>query len=114
MQDLGTLPGDTLSVAQKVNFFGQIIGSSGNTAVWQDGVAGEMIQVIGRPFIWSEHSTMKDLNALIPANSGWVLNSVADINIWGQIVGSETHNGQHHGFLLTPKAVLRTPVLADK
>ena len=27
---------------------------------------------------------MQDLNALIPSNSGWVLNSATDINLWGQ------------------------------
>ncbi len=102
MEDLGTLSGDTSSVAQKINFFGQIIGSSGNTVVWKDGVSGERIQVLGRPFIWSMNSGMQDLNTLIPASSGWVLNSVTDINIWGQIVGEGTLNGQPHGFLLTP------------
>jgi probable HAF family extracellular repeat protein len=103
MQDLGTLPGDTSSVALKVNLFGQIIGTSGNTVVQQDGVPGGTIQVIGHPFTWSERSGMQDLNTLIRANSGWVLNSVSGINIWGQIVGSGTFNGEPHGFLLTPK-----------
>jgi hypothetical protein len=44
---------------------------------------------------------MQDLNTLIPV-SDWVLNSVSDINVWGQIVGSGTLNGETHGFLLTP------------
>ena len=35
--DLGTLPGDTFSSASKINFFGQVIGSSGNTVVFQWG-----------------------------------------------------------------------------
>jgi hypothetical protein len=46
---------------------------------------------------------MEDLNTLIPASSGWTLNSAADINLWGQIVGSGMLNGQAHGFLLTPR-----------
>lgn len=104
MQDLGTLPGTLLSVALKINLFGQVIGSSGNTLTWQpDGQAGGSIQVLGRPFIWSQRNGMRDLNTLIPSPSGWVLNSAADINVWGQIVGSGTRNGQPHGFLLTPR-----------
>ena len=101
ISDLGTLPGDTLSAASNINFFGQIIGSSGNTATCDFGVAP--YQVIGRPFIWTRRGGMQDLNALISANSGWVLNSATGINIWGQIVGSGTLNGQSRGFLLTPK-----------
>ncbi|MFZ0279277.1 MAG: hypothetical protein WA254_02780 [Candidatus Sulfotelmatobacter sp.] len=46
---------------------------------------------------------MHDLNTLISASSGWVLNSATDINVWGQIVGEGTLNGAPHGFLLTPK-----------
>ncbi|HZW94866.1 MAG TPA: hypothetical protein VFF64_18095 [Candidatus Eremiobacteraceae bacterium] len=105
MQDLGALPADASSVANKVNFFGVIIGSSGNTVVYKDQVGGEVLQVIGRPFIWSEAGGMQNLNALIPVHSGWVLETANDINIWGQIVGRGTLNGspQLHGFLLTPR-----------
>ena len=101
IRDLGTLPGDTLSAASNINFFGQVIGSSGNTASCDFGVSP--YQVFGRPFIWTRRRGMQDLNTLISANSGWVLNSATGINIWGQIVGSGTLNGQVHGFLLTPK-----------
>jgi probable HAF family extracellular repeat protein len=86
IQDLGTLPGATTSVAYKINFFGQVIGSSD-----------------GLPFIWTQRAGMQDLNTLIAGNSGWVLNIATGINIWGQIVGSGTLNGQTHGFLLTPR-----------
>jgi hypothetical protein len=58
--------------------------------------------VSGRPFIWSEANGMQDLNELIPP-SGWVLTSVADINVWGQIVGSGTRHGEQRGFVLTPR-----------
>ena len=101
MRDLGTLPGDTLSAASRINFFGKVIGISGNTAALEP--FNYRYEVTGRPFIWSQHSGMQDLNALIRPGSGWVLNSVSDINYWGQIVGSGTLNGQPHGFLLTPK-----------
>ena len=101
MRDLGTLPGDTLSTASKINFFGQVIGISGNTVAFDD--VDNRYEVIGHPFIWSESSGMQDLNHLISSRSGWVLNSATGINIWGQIVGSGTLNGKAHGFLLTPR-----------
>jgi uncharacterized membrane protein len=108
MSDLGTLPGDIASMALKINLVGQVIGSSGNTIT---SLAPEgnpaisfvgPVQVTGRPFIWSAGRGMQDLNTLIRGNSGWVLNSVSDINVRGQIVGAGTLNGQPRGFLLTP------------
>ena len=101
MTDLGTLPGDTFASASKINLFGQVIGSSGNAAT--PGCIEDPCGVVGRPFLWTQRSGMRDLNTLIPPNSGWVLNTATDINIWGQIVGSGTHHGQVHGFLLTPR-----------
>ena len=107
IRDLGTLPGDTLSAALKINLFGQVIGSSGNTRLYTlyDATLDPCcsLGVSGRPFIWSERRGMRDLNTLIHPNSGWVVKSATDINVWGQIVGSGTLNGQPHGFLLTPK-----------
>jgi probable HAF family extracellular repeat protein len=108
IRDLGTLPGDTLSAASKINFFGKVIGSSGNTAVFPWFVTeSSPYEVIGCPFIWSQRNGMRDLNTLIPVNSGWVLSSASDINSWGQIVGSGMLNGQPHGFLLTPRDFLK-------
>ncbi len=98
--DLGTLPGDTASIAHKINYFGQVIGASGNT--YNNDFLGRGIDVTGRPFIWTERTGMRDLNTLIPPNCGWVLTSASDINAWGQIVGSGIRNGQQHGYLLTP------------
>lgn len=111
ISDLGTLPGDTLSAASGINVAGQVIGASGKTLVGQGwggnggsgfGGDGGSVAVIGRPFIWSASTGMQDLNTLIGAGSGWVLNSVSGINASGQIVGSGTWKGQSHGFLLTP------------
>lgn len=103
IRDLGALPGDISSSAVRINAFGQVIGSSGNTVDSFDEFPSSPFEVIGRPFIWSQKHGMRDLNTLIPANSGWVLNSAVDINVWGQIVGQGTRYGQPHGFLLTPK-----------
>ena len=105
IQDLGTLPGDISSVASKINLFGQVIGSSGNAVIGGNGCPSsppEPLESSGRPFIWTERTGMHDLNTLIPRNSGWVLNTAAEINVWGQIVGLGTRNGQPHGYLLTP------------
>lgn len=110
ISDLGTLSGDLYSSAVKINLFGLIIGESGN-AVNDSTIMGGQdsgfdhgpLEVIGRPFIWSPKAGMRDLNTLIPANSGWVLNTATDINVWGQIVGQGTLNGQAHGYLLTPR-----------
>jgi len=46
---------------------------------------------------------MADLNALIPAHSGWVLEEAQAINDRGQIVGRGLHHGQERAFLLTPR-----------
>jgi len=45
---------------------------------------------------------MQDLNNMIPAGTGWVLQAGAAINDAGQIAGSGTLNGKSHAFLLTP------------
>jgi probable HAF family extracellular repeat protein len=47
---------------------------------------------------------MHDLNDLLPANSGWVLNYARAINDAGQIVGQGVKNGQTRAFLYTPAA----------
>lgn len=112
INDLGTLPGDTISMASNINFFGHVVGMSGSTLVgngWGgnggSGFGGEegSLSVVGRPFVWSKPKGMQDLNTLISTGSGWVLNSVSGINFWGQIVGSGTVNGENHGFLLSPR-----------
>jgi probable HAF family extracellular repeat protein len=51
---------------------------------------------------------MHDLNRLIPAASGWVLNVAHAINDGGQIVGSGVFRGKRRAFLLTP-SVRPTP-----
>jgi probable HAF family extracellular repeat protein len=93
VKDLGTLlPSHTYSTAWAINNAGQIVGvSSQSWFTRQDEHA----------FIY-EGGPMLDLNALIPANSGWVLHEATDINAHGQIVGRGKLNGQERGFMLTP------------
>jgi probable HAF family extracellular repeat protein len=92
--DLGTLPGGAYSTAFGVNLFRTVVGNSG--------VAGG-----GQPhaFVWTEAAGMQDLNALIPAGSGWLLTAATGINVVGQICGygTSTASGQVHAYLLTPQ-----------
>lgn len=92
VRDLGVLPGCMHSGANDVNNRGQVVGSSGQYSAW-------------RPFLW-DGGTMYDLNDLLPAGSGWVLDykwsSSSTINDHGQIVGTGMHNGVQRAFLMSP------------
>jgi uncharacterized membrane protein len=110
--DLGTLPGDQFSMAVKVNSLGVVVGMSGNSTTEGQEQRYPFLQVEGRPFVWDPVRGMRDLNDLIPASSGWTLQTVSDINVWGQTVGTGTINGETHGFLLTPRVLFRPPWFA--
>jgi len=45
---------------------------------------------------------LRDLNSLIPANSGWKILTANAINDKGQIAGEGLHDGKNRAFLLTP------------
>lgn len=82
-RDMGTLAGDN-SAAYDINDAGAIVGvSHAHAALWVDGA-------------------VYDLNDLIPASSGWVLQVATGINAEGSIVGWGVHGalGQR-AFLLT-------------
>ena len=96
MEDLGTLPGDTDSFADAVNDCGEVVGTS-NTSSFTGGTV--------RPFIFAD-GRMRDLNELIPADSGWTLDFASAINDAGQIAGMGRIGGQRHAFLLTPEPEL--------
>lgn len=55
-------------------------------------------------FVWDEKNGQRDLNMLIPPQSGWTLESAVDINDRGEIIGIGNHaqNGDA-GFLLVPE-----------
>jgi probable HAF family extracellular repeat protein len=81
------------SFAHGINHRGQVVGST-----YYPGYS------FRRPYhavMWVNEK-IKDLNDLIPANSGWELIEARDINNKGQIVGEGKHNGQTRAFLLTP------------
>ena len=93
MLDLGVLPGASDSFALGINNVGQVVGGSGYSAT------NEL-----HALVWSPSTGMLDLNNLIPANSGWLLQVANAINDQGQIVGYGTLNGfQPEAFLLTPQ-----------
>ncbi len=89
-EDLGALPGHAESTASDANTNGQIVGFSENDATQR------------RAFLW-ENGRMRDLNSLIPANSGWILMQATAINERGQITGYGIIGSQSRAFLLTPR-----------
>ncbi len=78
-----TIIGGDNSFAEGINSAGQVVGSNGP-----------------RAFIYSG-GVLRDLDALLPAGSGWVLGGANGINDAGQIVGGGTHNGKLRAFLMT-------------
>lgn len=91
MTSLGSLPGvENASYAYGVNAAGDAVG-------W--------ISTSGpnHAFLWTSNEGMQDLNACLPAGSGWTLLSAYAINDAGQIVGVGLNpSGKRHAFLLTP------------
>jgi probable HAF family extracellular repeat protein/autotransporter-associated beta strand protein len=88
--DLGTL-GGTYSEAFDINLSGDMVGAAD---VGPGGPTDAFVFTNGM---------MYDLNALIPAGSGWVLQSARAVNDSGQIVGYGSNPaGETHAFLLTP------------
>lgn len=84
LQILPTPLDDGGSSAVAINASGLIVGVHDTSAVvWQDGA-------------------MIDLNSLLPAASGWVLQRASAVNDVGQIVGVGTYNGQTTTFLFSP------------
>ena len=100
MQDLGTL-GGSYSSAYGINNASQIVGSSttaGDTA--------------SHAFLY-QNGAIYDLNTLIPAGTGWVLESASAINDFGQIAGTGTLNGVYSAFRLDPVASEVAPSSGD-
>ncbi|MBS1703600.1 MAG: PEP-CTERM sorting domain-containing protein [Armatimonadetes bacterium] len=51
---------------------------------------------------WTQETGLLDLNSLISANTGWVLQDATDVNENGYIIGTGTYNGVQSNFLLRP------------
>ncbi len=89
MSDLGVLPGHASSFAYDINGADEVVGES-----FAD--ANHPIAVL-----WTE-GIIYDLNDLVRAERGYVLEKAYGINDMGQIVGSASYNGQWRAFLLNP------------
>ncbi len=89
MTDLGILPGGDDARAWGMNDAGDAVGTADIVATAQQ-----------RATLWPAGGAIKDLNNLIPLNSGWVLEEARDINNSGDIVGFGTIGGQQRAFLL--------------
>ncbi|MFL5517157.1 MAG: fibronectin type III domain-containing protein, partial [Gemmatimonadales bacterium] len=92
MHDLGSL-GGIWSYAFGINRAGDVVGAS----------SGGLTFGGNHAFLYTRGG-LKDLNALIATDSGWLLQSAYGINDRGQIVGAGLHGGEQHAFLLDPPA----------
>ena len=85
------LAGLTHGEAYDINNKGQVVGDCFNN------------KLLGpfRPFVWTPIGGMQDLQALLPRNSGWELESAQAINDKNQVVGWGLFNGARRGYVLT-------------
>lgn len=85
------------------------LGSLGGLSSWANDIndrgviVGEALVDSGnrRAFIY-ENGEMRDLNELLPANSGWVLERAIGISEDGRIVGEGRLNGEFRSFVMEP------------
>ncbi len=90
--NLGTLPGDVLSMAEDINAQGQVVGISCDA----DGNC--------RAFLW-DHGVMMGLNSLIPPGSPLYLTYGGGIDNQGEIAGSaflKSNPNEQPAFLAIP------------
>jgi probable HAF family extracellular repeat protein len=95
MRDVGTLPGDFMSVGTSVNDSGQVVGESDDK------------DFNARAYIW-QNGAIADLNTLVPATTSLVLLCGTSINANGQIAGFGVQKSaphEVHAFLATPAGV---------
>jgi uncharacterized membrane protein len=60
-----------------------------------------------RAFVWDKTNGLRDLNSLIPANSGWTLEVATSVNDQGEIVGrGDCGDEDNVGFFLRPRKPL--------
>ena len=117
---LATL-GGTAATPTAINNLGQVVGTSATStgsvdgALWSNGTVTDLGSnfwpaaindsgvIVGRQFVYS-NGTLQDLNNLIPAGSGYQIESATGINDNGQIVviALDTVTNQEHALVLSP------------
>jgi probable HAF family extracellular repeat protein len=103
MRDLGTLPGTNSSFAFAINGADTIVGCSGDIGPNIHLMQGNYNERRFRAVAWIDRRIV-DLNALIPAGSGWLLQCAHGVNDAGWIVGDGLYHGQPRAFVLKPLA----------
>ncbi len=93
---LGALGGIKNNTATAINAAGQVVGTS------DPGCGPCTDEPTTRAWLYSPGGALTDLNTLLPAGSGWILNQATGINDRGQIVGAGRHDGHTRAYLLTP------------
>jgi probable HAF family extracellular repeat protein len=105
VQDLGTLPDSPLSqgsAALGINGRSELVGGS----YYEFLCSPSSCHVSMHAFLYRD-GAMHDLNDLIPADSGWILEVATAINDAGQIVVSGRHSSGGSGaVLLTPASIV--------
>ncbi len=92
MRALGTLPGIDDTRASAINNRGEVVGR----------IVGRVARKGNERAVRWEGGRISVLNALIPPNSGWVLEEALAVNDHGWIIGNGKHHGVAHAFLLRP------------
>jgi probable HAF family extracellular repeat protein len=87
MVDLGLPKGGFFGGAASINRWGDVVGQYSSSGTDD------------HAFLYT-NGVMRDLNSLLPINSGWVLSRADHISDNGVIVGTGIHNGQTRGFIL--------------
>lgn len=106
--DLGALYGGS-SAATAVRDHASTPNNRPEIVGWTDGNAGDYGH-FPVAYVWDPVHGMRDLNTLIPANSGWHLDIANDVDPQGRIVGSGTLYGVMRGFVLTPIKIGKFPI----
>ena len=97
--DLGTPPGYPYAIASAINAGGEIVGEF--APVFTE--LGPQVVLVMRAALWKD-GMVYDLNACVPAGSGWNLYSASAINARGQIVAFGVNStGAFSVFLLNPQ-----------
>lgn len=103
--DLGTLDGGRNSEARAINEKGLVVGIADRpySSTCSDPIGGTFpcTRYIQTGVLY-ENGELKDLNSLIPTDSGWDLTWAFGVNNRGQIVGYGVYNNRFRAFVLTP------------